>query len=111
MLALFDCVYLFCNRENSGANVKVRVGSPNYNRGGLLVSVRRRIVHEYRTGYGKSGLDFGLLQLRRNLVFSDTINAIKLSDNGVIDNEVGLVTGWGVRVSNEVNTFQNIIVT
>lgn len=76
-----------------------------------MVDVTRRIKHEHgrgKWGYGESraqGLDFGLLQLRKNLVFSDSVKAIQLPESLslVEDNAIGVVTGWGVRVKNEVS--------
>lgn len=91
--------------------MRVRVGTPYYNRGGVLASVRRRVSSKQHGGNQIVGVDFGLLQLQTKLMFNDKINAIKLPANEELDYKLGSVSGWGVRVGNEVNTFYNIIVS
>lgn len=89
-----------CLNFNTVHYYSVRVGSTFYDKDGLLVGVKRKIVHE-KYNRATVDFDFGLLQLRNLLVFSDTVQMIALpeSDN-VADNANAVVTGWGAK--NEV---------
>lgn len=82
-----------------GANYKiarVHIGSSKHNNGGQNYPIKRAILHP-RYNQETTDYDFGLLQLKGALQFSDNAKPVALQEFGesIQDNTTCIVSGWG----------------
>ncbi|XP_055596177.1 trypsin-1-like [Uranotaenia lowii] len=86
-----------CFPSSENPQLTVRVGSENYKEGGLEVPVKRSIRHENFNRLLAIDWDFCLLELDRNLTFTDTIRPIELPKQWEpVENDIMCtISGWG----------------
>lgn len=72
----------------------IRAGTVNRIAGGVIIPVKRIIVHPDYVVYN----DLALLELEEDLRFSDTIQAIELYEDEVPANSEVIISGWGLTV-------------
>ncbi|XP_055596185.1 trypsin 5G1-like [Uranotaenia lowii] len=86
-----------CTGSSDKPCLSVRMGSSNYNKGGVEIKVKRSIRHPKYGIDTTSDYDFALLELDRKIDFTKSIKPIKLpkQDGAVPDGTMCTVSGWG----------------
>jgi len=84
--------------RSNASNVAVLVGATNFTNSGKLVRLSQIINHSGYIGW-QAGFQFDIsvLQLRYNLEFTDTVQAIPLNQQHIPGGVRGLVSGWGIN--------------
>lgn len=81
---------------NDASRVKVYMGASSYKEGGSVHDVKKVVQHKR---YNKSNVDFdfSLLELAKNVSYTDSVQAVALPDFGELtaDGSNCLVSGWG----------------
>lgn len=84
-----------CIDGDTNSTIQVRVGATHKYNDGQLITVQNIFMHE---NYKGLDYDFGLIELRTDLEFTDQIKSIPLPDFGeeyVAPGTLCLVSGWG----------------
>lgn len=78
---------------------KIRVGSADQYQGGKLYGVDAYKVHE-QFNENTIDYDFALLRLREEIIFSETVQSVRMpniDDSDIATGTMCLVSGWGQR--------------
>lgn len=84
-----------CIDGDTNSSIEVRVGATHKYNDGRLIKIKNIFLHEM---YENLDYDFGLIELRTDLEFTDRIKSIPLPDFGdayVAPGTICLVSGWG----------------
>lgn len=87
-----------CTRNISDPQeIAVRIGSTDKSSGGRIYRLKRIIPHEKFEVYSKLDFDFALLELEKDIEFSEEAQPIKLAnkDQQIHDGTMCSVSGWG----------------
>ncbi|CAH1980087.1 unnamed protein product [Acanthoscelides obtectus] len=74
----------------------VRAGSPNFDRGGTVIPIKKAMLHPWRRK-ANDDYDLAILEFRFKVRFSDIIKPVRLpkQDEPVPDGIKGTASGWG----------------
>ncbi|CRK89648.1 CLUMA_CG003381, isoform A [Clunio marinus] len=99
ILSAAHCVF---HAKEYPSSFKVRAGSDDWNRSGVVIKVKQIFVHK-KYDKVKADYDFSLLKLNSKLKYSEKIQSINLphENESVEDGAECTVTGWG-SIGNEV---------
>nr|ACR56862.1 trypsin-like serine proteinase [Delia coarctata] len=92
VLTAAHCVVIEGTTAFPADRFTIRAGTINRIAGGIIVPVKRVLVHPDYVVYN----DLALLELEQELVFSETINKIEMMDSEVPASSDVIISGWGL---------------
>lgn len=87
-----ECILLIFSLSFPAERFTIRAGTINRIAGGIIVPVKRVVVHPGYVIYN----DLALLELEEELVFSETIQPIEMFDEDVPAGSDVIISGWGL---------------
>ncbi|XP_037818184.1 serine protease SP24D-like [Lucilia sericata] len=92
VLTAAHCVVVQGTEPYPAEHFTIRAGTINRIAGGVIIPVKRVLVHPGYAVYN----DLALLELKEELIFSDSIQSIELYDSEVPANSDVVISGWGL---------------